>query len=75
MSASTQAQDELRDVAARFALGGLVNAVDEVAKRHGMEALPPGALRMSGEALALLRLLGLEGGMTWRVSDVWAGRP
>lgn len=63
----------LRDWAADWALGGVVNALEDIEKQHG---LAPAAIHDAGLALtAALDALGLGKGDNYRASDIWRPLP
>lgn len=63
----------LRDWAADWGLGGVVNALEVIEKQHG---LAPDAIHDAGLALtAALQALGLTAGDNYRASDIWRPQP
>jgi hypothetical protein len=69
---SSEVNDALRDVMADERVGGLINALDGVSKRYGR--LPGPAMRLALAAHECLRVLGQDGGMTYRADEVWGRR-
>lgn len=69
------ATGDLRALVATWGLGGVVNAIDQVAKQHGTSEMPPWAMRAAAALLALISELGLDQADALTASDVWRGRP
>jgi hypothetical protein len=65
--------DDLRKLAAAWAVGGLVNALDEAGKPYGH--LPPAAHRLAAAARDLLDELGITDGRHPLAADVFRERP
>jgi hypothetical protein len=65
--------DDLRKLAAAWAVGGLINALDEAGKPYGH--LPTSAHRLADAARALLDALGITDGRHPLAADVFRERP
>lgn len=65
---------EWRAVVAGWGVGGLVNALDELAKRSG-DSTPPAVLGASVALLRLLVVLGVADGRAPLAAQVWRAEP
>lgn len=65
----TDVEQQLVDVAARYQVGGLVNAIDEAGKPSGH--LPASAYRAAMALHVMLADLGLTDAGSAQVADVW----